>query len=102
MSISVLCLRDGDIQCCRFQICLFLLFLRKSLNLVILRAAMIYGPSSTGTLAKYLAIAYIHKCSNKEMKLLGSGDDKKNTVHSMDVVIWDGRSFFRFSSGLLK
>lgn len=57
-----------------------------NLNMIILRAPIIYGPTCTGTFMKYLSIAYIHKYKNKKMKLLGSGDDKKNTVHSLDVV----------------
>jgi nucleoside-diphosphate-sugar epimerase len=62
----------------------------EGLNLVIVRPAIVYGPSDTGGLGPRIAVAAIYKKLGKPMKLLWGGSLKINTVHVNDVVraIW--------------
>jgi len=56
------------------------------LNLIIVRPAIVYGPSDTSGLGPRIAVAAIYKKLGKTMKLLWGGSLKINTVHVTDVV----------------
>jgi len=55
------------------------------LKLVIVRPAIVYGPSDTSGLGPRIAVAAIYKKLGKPMKLLWGGSLKINTVHVTDV-----------------
>lgn len=55
------------------------------LNYVIVRPAMVYGPSDTTSITPRLIIGAVYKHTGEEMKFLWSKDLKLNTVHIEDV-----------------
>ncbi|KAI8068321.1 hypothetical protein BC940DRAFT_299695 [Gongronella butleri] len=56
------------------------------LNLIIVRPALVYGPSALTGLTPRLIIGRVYQHLNEEMTLLWSKDLKVNTVHVLDVV----------------
>lgn len=56
------------------------------LNYLIVRPAMVYGPSDVASITPRLIIGAVYKHIGDEMKFLWSKDLKLNTVHVRDVV----------------
>ncbi|KAJ3383254.1 hypothetical protein HDU92_004289 [Lobulomyces angularis] len=56
------------------------------LNLIILRPAIVYGPSDVYGITPRLIVGAVYKQLNEEMKLLWTKDLRINTVHVSDVV----------------
>ena len=63
---------------------------RASLPLVIVRPALVYGPSDTSALMPRIATAAVYKETKATMMLLWDASMKLNTVHVADVcrAIW--------------
>ncbi|KAF2132507.1 NAD dependent epimerase/dehydratase family protein [Dothidotthia symphoricarpi CBS 119687] len=66
------------------------------LNLVVLRAAHVYGPYANKFIATLLCMARVYQSKGKEMKWLWKEDMKTNTVHVDDMVraMWHAAEWY--------